>query len=195
MVKQFVIGTIAGTHGVKGDVKVFAECDDPERFRVLKTVYIKSRGKVTKTTASNCRFAGKFVVIHLSGIEDMDAARLLHGAELLVDREDAPKLPEGRYYIPDLIGIDVLDEDVCAFLGDAVIRRAACGFLAHLCGRGNEGSHGLRGNLVQYDGMVLLRYGSIRAGGDVLDESPGATAHDEDNKAFIPRCRRQDFRG
>ncbi|MCH4034344.1 MAG: ribosome maturation factor RimM [Lachnospiraceae bacterium] len=111
MVKQFVIGTIAGTHGVKGDVKVFAECDDPERFRILKTVYIRHRGKVTKTTASNCRFAGKFVVIHLEGIEDMDAARLLHGAELLVDREDAPKLPEGRFYIPDLIGIRVEEED------------------------------------------------------------------------------------
>lgn len=110
MVKQFVIGTVAGTHGVKGDVKVFAQCDDPGRFRKLKTVYIRKGDRVTKTKASDCRFAGKFVVIHLDGVEDMDAARLLHGAELLVDREDAPKLPEGRFYIPDLIGIDVLDE-------------------------------------------------------------------------------------
>ena len=123
----------------------------------------------------------------VGGLQAGLVQELLHGGGAHV------VLPGNR--LDGLAFVDVLDEDVRAFLCNAVLRRAACGFLAHLCGRGNEGSHGLRGNLVQYDGMVLLRYGSIRAGGDVLDESPGATAHDEDNKAFIPRCRRQDFRG
>lgn len=95
-----------------GDVKVFPTCDDPARFRVLKKVYIDQiRGQVVPADVSDVRMDGRFVVLHLSGWNSPEEARILRGRKLLIDREDAMPLPEGRYYIPDLIGLRVITEE------------------------------------------------------------------------------------
>lgn len=112
MVEHFEVGEIAGTHGVHGDVKVFPTTDDPDRFFDLTNAYVEEKdGRLRPVTVSKVRVDGKFVVLHLSGTEDMDAARLLRGRKILIDRKDAIKLPEGSYFIADLIGCRVLNED------------------------------------------------------------------------------------
>lgn len=47
----------------------------------------------------------------LSGVDDRDAAEALRGAELQVRREEAMPLPEGRYYVFELIGCRVEEVD------------------------------------------------------------------------------------
>ncbi len=111
MTEQFQVGVIAGTHGIKGDVKVFPTTDDPKRFRKLEKVYLTFRNKTTQHTVSNVRFQGKFVLLHLSGIDTPEDARLYRTLPLMIDRKDAIPLPEGRWYIADLIGLKVLEED------------------------------------------------------------------------------------
>lgn len=111
MTERFQVGVIAGTHGVRGDVKVFPVTDDPSRFKKYKNVYLYEGHMQKPVRISGVRFSGKFVILHLDGIEDMDAARLLRGAQLWIDRKDAAPLPEGMYYIPDLIGLSVLTDD------------------------------------------------------------------------------------
>ena len=111
MTEQFQVGVIAGTHGIKGDVKVFPTTDDPKRFRKLEKVYLTFRGKTTQHTVSNVRFQSKFVLLHLSDIDTPEEARLYRTLPLMIDRKDAIPLPEGRWYIADLIGLKVLEED------------------------------------------------------------------------------------
>ena len=111
MTEQFQVGVIAGTHGVRGDVKVFPTTDDPKRFRKLKSVFLTYRNETTKREVSNVRLQGKFVILHLSGIETPEEARLYRNLPLMIDRKDAVPLPEGRWYIPDLIGMKVLEEN------------------------------------------------------------------------------------
>ncbi|SDZ78374.1 16S rRNA processing protein RimM [Lachnospiraceae bacterium NK3A20] len=112
MTDRFQVGEIAGTHGVRGDVKVFPTTDDPRRFKLLKTVYIDNiHGALQEATVSNVRMNGKFVIVHLSGYETVEDSRILHGKKLLIDRKDAMPLAEGRYYIPDLVGLHVIDEN------------------------------------------------------------------------------------
>lgn len=111
MTEQFQVGVIAGTHGIKGDVKVFPTTDDPRRFRRLSKVFLTFRKKTTEHAVSNVRLQGKFVILHLSGIETPEEARLYRNLPLMIDRKDAVPLPEGRWYIPDLIGLTVKEED------------------------------------------------------------------------------------
>ena len=111
MTDQFQVGIVAAPHGIKGDVKVFPTTDEPKRFSKLKKVYLTRKGQTKLHTVSNVRYSGKFVVLHLSGIETPEEARLLHNVPLMIDRADAMPLPEGMYYIPDLIGCTVVDED------------------------------------------------------------------------------------
>lgn len=110
MTDQFQVGVIAGTHGVRGDVKVFPTTDDPQRFRKLKKVYLTFRRQTSMHEVSGVKFQGKFVILHLSGIDTPEEARLYRTLPLMIDRADAMPLPEGRWYIPDLIGLTVLEE-------------------------------------------------------------------------------------
>ena len=111
MTDRFQVGVIAGTHGVRGDVKVYPTTDDPGRFRRLKSVILTVHGKDEVHEVSGVRFQDKFVLLHLSGIESPEEARNYRQMPLLIERADAMPLEEGRYYIPDLIGMSVLEED------------------------------------------------------------------------------------
>lgn len=50
-------------------------------------------------------------ILRLSGVEDRSGAEALREADLLVERADAPALPEGEYWPEDLEGCAVVTPD------------------------------------------------------------------------------------
>lgn len=106
--KEFLeIGVIVKPQGIRGEMKVHPMVDDVSRFSVLKEVYVNGeKRKVGKT-----RTAGENVFLFLQGVSDRNAAETLRGATLAVSREDAIKLPQGRYFIADLLGATLAFED------------------------------------------------------------------------------------
>ncbi len=105
--EQFLkIGLIVKPQGVKGELKVQPLTDDITRFNKLKEVIIEDKTyKVEKVT-----IGGGTVFISLSGITDRNSSELFRGKFLLVSRENAIPLEEGRYFISDIIGCDVVTE-------------------------------------------------------------------------------------
>ena len=51
------------------------------------------------------------VVLRLSGFTDRDAAERARGREIFVTEADLPELPEGQFYVRDLIGMQVVTEE------------------------------------------------------------------------------------
>ena len=47
---------------------------------------------------------------HISGIDDRNAAEAAKGTELFITEADLPELPEGQFYIRDLIGMEVEEQ-------------------------------------------------------------------------------------
>ncbi|MDD5940687.1 MAG: ribosome maturation factor RimM [Lachnospiraceae bacterium] len=117
MTERFQIGEIAGTHGIKGDVKVFPTTDDPTRFKRLKRAFLETRDGLVSVECSGAKMLGRFVSVHIKGYESIDDARLLKGRKLYVDRKDAIELPEGSWFIPDLVGMQV-ETDEGEILGE-----------------------------------------------------------------------------
>lgn len=111
MLDYLTIGTIVNVHGVHGEVKVIPQTDDVTRFKKLKSVLLFGSGARRKTDVKGVKFSNKFVILKLDGINDRDAADRLRGIELQVERGDAIKLPEGRYFVGDLIGCTVFEDD------------------------------------------------------------------------------------
>ncbi|MGE5507089.1 MAG: ribosome maturation factor RimM, partial [Chitinophagales bacterium] len=54
---------------------------------------------------------GKFVLVKLKGVDSMEAAGRLRNQLLFVPREETAPLPEGHFYIFDLVGLEVFTED------------------------------------------------------------------------------------
>ena len=101
-------GQIVGTHGVRGEVRVHPWCDSPQQFATFKKLYWDKEGK--QPVKLKARPHKNIALALLEGIDTVEAAQVLRGKMLYVDRKDL-KLPKGHYLVQDLIGITVVDAD------------------------------------------------------------------------------------
>ena len=101
-------GQIVGTHGVRGEVRVQPWCDSPEQFAGFKKLYWDKDGK--QPVKVKGRPHKNIALVVLDGVTTVEAAQVLRGKMLYVDRRDL-KLPKDRYLVQDLIGIAIVDVD------------------------------------------------------------------------------------
>ena len=111
MEEYFRIGVITTTHGLKGEVKVFPTTEDPSRFSDLQTCYLLDKKEYKPLTVSSARYFKNLVILGFEEITTIEEAMPLKQKELYVDREHAIPLEEGEYYIADILGSEVLDEE------------------------------------------------------------------------------------
>ena len=103
-------GRIVNTHGVKGEMKIEPWCDSPAAFARLPKVYLKNGGEFVCHRLVRASVFKQLVVVGLEGIDDIDKAMLLKGQTLYAAREDF-HLKKGAYFIADLVGLPVIDEE------------------------------------------------------------------------------------
>lgn len=97
------IGKITKAQGIKGEVKLLCYVDDVQMLKTVKTVYIGQNSyKVLK-----CRPDGNFCYLLLDGIADRNTAETMREWTVFADKESV-QLDEGRYFIEDLIGCNVV---------------------------------------------------------------------------------------
>ena len=102
------VGRILCPHGIQGDVKVVPATDWPDRFNELRSLCLVLPGEAEKwIKIEQVRFQHGGVILKLSGFENRSQADTLRGAELRAREKDMPSLPEGHYYIHDLVGMTV----------------------------------------------------------------------------------------
>ena len=101
-------GQIVGTHGVRGEVRVQPWCDSPQQFATFKKLYWDNQGK--QPVKVKARPHKNIALALLEGVDTVEAAQVLRGKMLYVDRKDL-KLPKGHYLVQDLIGITIVDAD------------------------------------------------------------------------------------
>lgn len=110
MRKEYIeAGKIVTTHGVRGEVKLYPWCDDPEMFYDIETVYLDAKG-TKPLKLLGVRFAKDMPLLKLEGIESIDDAAKLRDKIVYIHRDDIP-MEEGEYLIQDLLGIQVVDAD------------------------------------------------------------------------------------
>lgn len=118
---EFVaIGEIVAPHGLRGEVRVVPLTDFPARFKATSQVLLGPPGGEPAggpVAVERARLSGRFVLAKLAGVDSLEAADRLRGRLLFVPRAHVAPLPEGRYYVFDLVGLAVETEDG-ALLGE-----------------------------------------------------------------------------
>ena len=99
-------GKIINTFGIRGEVKLQPWCDSAEFLRPFRTLYIDG---VPRAVASSRVHKG-MLIVRFADVEDVNGAMALKNKIVHFARSDA-KLPRGRFFIADLIGADVIDEN------------------------------------------------------------------------------------
>ena len=166
-----LVGVVARTHGLHGDVVVHPETDFPEdRFAPGGTVFIEGTPAPRPLRVRAVWFHGDRPVVAFDGIETLSESETLRGAQLRIPETSLRPLPEGTWYAHDLVGCTVRTVE-----GDAV---GAVGAVA--------GQPGAQRLVVEADGAEIdvplvegdLRHG--RSGGaDDRDRSAGRPARTE----------------
>ena len=105
------VGVITSPHGVHGEVNVFPTTDDPKRFLDLKKIYLDTKKELIECEIKSVKFFKNMVILSFNGMDDRNAIEKYRQCDLLIDREDAMELGEDEYFICDLIGLDIIDED------------------------------------------------------------------------------------
>ena len=106
MRKEFLeAGRIVNTHGVRGEVKIQPWTDSPDFLLGFRTLYVE--GEPLRVRAA--RVHKTMVIAALEGIEDVNAAMALKNKLVSIRRTDA-KLEKGAFFLQDIIGADVVDE-------------------------------------------------------------------------------------
>lgn len=110
MLKEYLeLAQIVSTHGVRGELRVNPWCDSPEFACRFKTVYFDDKGEKPVKVIS-ARPHGNVALMKLEGIDTVEQAQAMRNKILYMARKDA-KLPEGSWFIADLIGCKAHDAD------------------------------------------------------------------------------------
>ena len=105
------VGVITTTHGVRGEVKVFPTTDDAARFKKLKQVILDTGKENLTLEIAGVKFFKNMVILKFKGYDNINDVERFRKKSLYVTRENAVKLKKNEYFIADLIGMTVKEED------------------------------------------------------------------------------------
>ncbi|WP_281615785.1 ribosome maturation factor RimM [Flammeovirga sp. SubArs3] len=108
----FEFGKITKTHGLKGEVLIFADVDDPSEYEGLDVVFLERKGNLIPyfleyLSLHNNRFIAKF-----EDIETLEDAETLKDVQLYLPLSALPELEEGQFYYHDIINFKVVDQNL-----------------------------------------------------------------------------------
>lgn len=132
------VGAIAGSYGVRGEVRLKSFCAIPEEIENYSPLTNEDGSQsytLTLTRALKGGFSG-----HLGGIDTKEQADAIKGLRLFAPRDRLPSLPSDEYYYTDLVGLDVFDTGG-ALLGQVkAVQNHGAGDLLELQGENIKGT-------------------------------------------------------
>lgn len=105
------IGQIVNTFGIKGMIKVKPFTDDIKRFDDLEKVYVEKNNTKVEYEIEEVKYHKDMVLIKFKSVDTVEQAEKLRNSYLKVSRDSVEDLEEDRYYIVDLIGIEVYTDE------------------------------------------------------------------------------------
>ncbi|HHU53545.1 MAG TPA: 16S rRNA processing protein RimM [Clostridiaceae bacterium] len=113
LTERFVIGRIGKPRGLKGELRVFPLTDEIERFQNLKSCYLEDQQEniLAELQIAKCRIVHDQVSIIFKNYDTRDLAEKLKNQFISVARSEAIVLSEDEYFVADLIGCEVYDQN------------------------------------------------------------------------------------
>ncbi len=106
-VDRIKVGELRAAYGLQGWVWLYSDTDPISNIFSYKPWWVETRNGLRQMKVKRWRTQGKGLVVSLEGILDRNAADLLMGATVWVDRQSLPVASENEYYWSDLVGLQV----------------------------------------------------------------------------------------
>ena len=105
------IGKMINTHGIKGEIKIQSFSDfDAERYKKGNIVYLYIDKQYVPFTVHSYRVHKGYPLVSFEDHLDINKVECYKNCDIFIDASTRKKLKDGRYYVQDLIGLIVKDE-------------------------------------------------------------------------------------
>ncbi len=105
------IAKLLKPHGIRGEIKVRLFSDNYDAFCDRGFAYIRQNGSYKQIAYTVVRITSPFVYILIEGVGSRNDAETYSAELLYIDRADFEEPDEGEYYVCDLVGLRVVDEN------------------------------------------------------------------------------------
>lgn len=106
----FYLGRIAKTHGIKGEVTIRLDVDDPSAYHDMKYFLLEINKVLTPFFVEKMTCNGDKVFVKVQDINTVEAASALTGKEVFLPLELLPKLSGKQFYYHEVKGFLLIDE-------------------------------------------------------------------------------------
>ena len=106
----YQLGYVIKPHGLKGDISIFIDADDPQVYRTLESVFIQQDKQLVPFFITQIKISGQKAILVLEESNNIDDARNLKGAALYLPLTFLPQLADDQFYYHEIVGYLVKDE-------------------------------------------------------------------------------------
>lgn len=117
MSEMISIGKISRHHNRDGEVKCLILSDYPERFLEIERVFLEKGEDIKRMHLETVRFHKDFAIIKFEEVNSLKEAERLKDYYVKLPAQEALVLPEGHFFLHDMIGLEVYTEQENEFIG------------------------------------------------------------------------------
>lgn len=109
MAEMIAVGLVLRAHGLRGEVLVLPDSDNPTRFQTGSELFVRDGARQRRLRVASSRSHRGRELVQFVDVRDRDAAEALRGALLEAPEETVPAAEEGTFYYFELVGCRVVD--------------------------------------------------------------------------------------
>ena len=107
----YQLGYVTKTHGLKGDIQIFLDVDEPEVYRNLESMFVLKDNSLIPFFIDTIQINRDKALIKLDDVNELAEAKVLVSSEIYLPLSFLPPLDNGEYYYHDIIGFELYDTD------------------------------------------------------------------------------------
>jgi len=106
----YQLGHITRLHGIKGEVILYLDVDDPAKYQKLESVLVETKQGLIPFFIETIRIRENQATIKFDDIDSIEEAEKLKSCKLYLPLENLPELNDDQFYFHEIIGFHIIDK-------------------------------------------------------------------------------------
>jgi 16S rRNA processing protein RimM len=103
------LGKITKPHGLKGEMQIWLDVDEPENYVGLEALYLDQKGELVPYIVEEIQIRGKKSIIKIENVNKIEDTEKLVNLDIFLPLKKLPKLRGNRFYYHEVIGYSIFD--------------------------------------------------------------------------------------
>lgn len=113
----YQVGKVTQPHGVKGEVKIWLDVDEPDYYADLDSVLLDVQGQLIPYFVQEIAIRDKKSIARFEGMKTWEDTQPIIGCDIYLPLTKLPQLKDDQYYFHEIIGFDLIHHETKEKIG------------------------------------------------------------------------------